>query len=287
MSNVISFSKSTEDNDSLKKLGKEDESHHVATSDKVDLLHEINLRCFGGLGGLIMSAIYVAAKSLKVEYLFSATISDVHMPYLHCKKDPEWLFTPFTDEDRISGEESKYSGLCAQTLGLLLSSFVNERDGVLQTAHNVEVLCRALILSDYMFNHLLGPEFIKESIAKVVEGRKGNLIAPIDADQLNKLHENVKNSAIEPMILILKDSLPAIFEENAGSRAGKFFYHSVGEGTNMTHHLTVVFSDFTAYQFSISEIVGDELLVKTVEKRHDQYYLGPISLPPVSHQEPV
>lgn len=287
MSNVISFSKSTEDNDSLKKLGKEDGSYHVATSDKVDLLHEINLRCFGGLGDLIMSAIHFAAESLKVEYLLNATVSEVHAPYLHCKKDPEWLFTPFTDDDMISGEESKYSGLCTQTLGLLLSSFVNKPDGVLQTAHNVEVLCRTLILSDYMFNHLLGPEFIKESIAKVVEGRKDDLMVPIDADQLNKLHENVKNSAIEPMILTLKDSLPAIFEENSGSRAGKFFYHSVGEGTNMTHHLTVVFSDFTAYQFSISEIVGDELLVKTVQKRRDQCYLGPISLPPTPRQEPV
>lgn len=287
MSNVISFSKSTEDNDSLKKLGKEDESYQVAISNKVDLLHEINLRCFGGLGDLVMSAIHFAAESLKVEYLLNATVSEVHAPYLHCKKEPEWLFTPFTDEDRISGEEPKYSGLCTQTLGLLLSSFVNEHHGVLQTAHNVEVLCRTLMLSDYMFNHLLGPEFIKGSIAKVVEGRKGNLMVPIDADQLNKLHENVKNSAIEPMILILKDSLPAIFEENAGSRAGKFFYHSVGEGTDMTHHLTVVFSDFTAYQFSISEIVGDELLVKTVEKRRDQCYLGPISLPPTPRQEPV
>ena len=287
MSNVISFSKSTEDNDSLKKLGKEDESYQVVISNKVDLLHEINLRCFGGLGDLVMSAIHFAAESLKVEYLLNATVSEVHAPYLHCKKEPEWLFTPFTDEDRISGEEPKYSGVCTQALGLLLSSFVNEHDGVLQTAHNVEVLCRTLILSDYMFNHLLGPEFIKGSIAKVVEGRKGDLMAPIDADQLNQLHENVKNSAIEPMILILKDSLPAIFEENAGSRAGKFFYHSVGEGTNMAHHLTVVFSDFTAYQFSISEIVGDELLVKTVGKRQDQCYLGPISLPPVSHQEPV
>lgn len=287
MSNVISFSKSAEDNDSLKKLGKEDESYHVAISNKLDLLRETHLRCFGGLGKLILHAICFSAESLKVDYLLNATISDVHMPYLHCKKDPEWLFTPITDEDMISGEESKYSGLCTQTLGLLLSSFVNEHGGVLQTAHNVEVLCRTLILSDYMFNHLLGPEFIKESIAKVVEGRKGNLMRPIDADQLNQLHENVKNSAIEPMILTLKDSLPAIFEENSGSRAGKFFYHSVGEGTDMTHHLTVVYSDFTAYQFSISEVVGDELLVKTLEKHRDQCYLGPISLPPVSHQKPV
>ena len=44
MSNVISFSKSTENNDSLKKLGKEDESYQVAISNKIDLLHEINLR---------------------------------------------------------------------------------------------------------------------------------------------------------------------------------------------------------------------------------------------------
>ncbi len=188
-----------------------------------------------------------------------------------------------TDGREVDVNRHGYAGNHIHGCRWLLSSFEVNNNKV-KTIHNIEVIGRTLQLSKTCLELFLEDRVIEETLQSNAENNIvstkgiGFLISPTQVEN-EHFHKCIKHTTLEPMLIMFNEGLQAILKENVGSRIAKFYYHNTQEAQKMTHHFTGVFSDGTAYMFSVVELNGDDHLIDHTLRFHNETFLGPIHTP--------
>ena len=283
MSNIISFSKSALVGEEAQQTPKQNAPSEEWFENKKNL-SQLEFRLFGGMGYTIMASLVDAVMSLGVDYVWNFQVEDTHAIYFYDEQEPHLWFNPMTDGRDVVLDQHEYAGSHIHACRWLLSSFEVDADDMVKTIHNVEVIGRTLQLSKTCLELFLEDRVIEEVLKNNEENNvvstngEGFLIHPSQIESDN-LHKHIKHTALEPMLIKFSQALQAIIQENVGSRIAKFFYHNTQEAQETIHHFTGVFSDGTAYMFSIGELKGDDALIENTKRRRKESLLGPIHSP--------
>lgn len=286
MSNIVSFSKSALVDGEPESTNGETTDNGWANmwSENEKTLRQLEFRYFGGMGYLIMSALVDAVVALGVDYVWNLQPEDSHAIYFYDAQEPQLWFNPMTDGRDVDLNQHEYAGSHIHGCRWLLSSFEVDADNKVKTIHNIEVIGRTMQLSKTCLELLLEDRVIEEALQSnaennIVSTNGIGFFIPMSQVESEHLHKCIKHTALEPMLIKFNEALQAIIKENVGSRIAKFYYHNTQESQEMTHHFTGVFSDGTAYMFSVVGLNGNDSLIEHTLRFHNGTFLGPIHSP--------